>query len=374
MPFDPQQLTPAASLNRAVLADLPVELPGVAAAQGRRAYDLLSTAALAALIQAAAGDLELTGEPPSDGAGWVRRFDGCWRDPRPAVRAAAEALAARIGCWLGLLVLTLRQGAPASRAARPDWDAGYWAHWAGVQTILLGGGVVSGRLGRRLPGYALELLRAAGITDCAIRVAAHPAVLPLIGAARQVPEGFPAALVVDCGGTTVKRACAVYADGCLTGLRLLATEPAPRVLAATAPTTNQAQGLAAAVAALLVAGWRACAPTVPTLAPVLMVSLASYVSAGCPSDARLASYAQLSLLGSDPAGVIAALVTAQVGVPVTVHFIHDGTAAACAVAGTPQAAVILLGTALGIGFPAATTVGLRPYAAGRAGPVILPPL
>ena len=54
-------------------------------------------------------------------------------------------------------------------------------------------------------------------------------------------------------------------------------------------------------------------------------------------------------------------VSQRLGQAMTVHLVHDGTAAAKACAEVPHAAVITLGTAIGVGF-AAGAIGLRPIA------------
>jgi hypothetical protein len=59
--------------------------------------------------------------------------------------------------------------------------------------------------------------------------------------------------------------------------------------------------------------------------------------------------------------MLAEAVTDHTGRPCRVHMIHDGTAAAAAFAGRPAAAVIALGTALGVGFPPASAAGLRQW-------------
>ena len=79
--------------------------------------------------------------------------------------------------------MTLRRGDAASRAVRPDWDDTYWRHWAGISTVYLGGGIVSGRLGPRLVEHASRTLAEAGMAACAIRLAPWPAHLPSIGTA-----------------------------------------------------------------------------------------------------------------------------------------------------------------------------------------------
>jgi len=156
--LDPAHLTPAASLNRMRIIDLPgIVLP--TELRGRTVYAFLSAAALAAWVRQQGralglGELRALG---TDAA--LRRFDGCFSAPEPRVRAAAEAEARRCGLYLGCAILALRRGDPVNRQARPDWDASYWAHWAAVTTIAVGGGVVSGRLGPHLVAHAAQTLR-----------------------------------------------------------------------------------------------------------------------------------------------------------------------------------------------------------------------
>ncbi len=138
LPLDPANLTPAASLNRVRL----VALPGVALplhVAGATAYDLLSARVLAEWVRRHAGALGLADRRTADPDTLLRGLDRSFAAPDPATRAAAEAVARRFGEHLGYLVLVLRRGDPANRAARPDWDDSYWAHWARVTTISFGG-------------------------------------------------------------------------------------------------------------------------------------------------------------------------------------------------------------------------------------------
>ncbi|HMA33648.1 MAG TPA: hypothetical protein VKY74_04130 [Chloroflexia bacterium] len=85
-PLDPQHLTPAASLNRLRIGDL----PGLAldpAARGQCAYDLLSTAALVALVRQHAAALGLT---PADLAAQI----SC------GAYAQLHTLTDNLGAWL----------------------------------------------------------------------------------------------------------------------------------------------------------------------------------------------------------------------------------------------------------------------------------
>ena len=364
--LDPEHLTPLASLNSLRLVDLP-GLPLPAALRGRTGYQLLSSAALAEQVRAHAGALALAAVRDADPDTVLRRFDRCFAAGHPSVRAAAEALAARFGQRLGALLLTLRGGAAASRAARPEWGEGYWAHWAAVTTVHLGGGVVGGRLGPRLVAHTRRSLRQAGMTDCAVRRADWPALLPLIGAARSVPPGSRAALAFDCGQSFVKRACAVYADGHLARLHPLAPVPIRAVTAAIGddPTAALVRDLGARLVAVMADTWQRARAAGWHPDPLLRVSIASYVRDGQPLPRRGGPYAPLHTLAPRLDQWLAARLQDRLGHPLEVGLLHDSSAAARAVPRDPHAAVIMLGTALGVGFPPAAP-SLRPVAADFA--------
>ncbi len=90
----------------------------------------------------------------------------------------------------------------------------------------------------------------------------------------------------------------------------------------------------------------------------LMLSVAAYVQGGRLLGSGL--YANLNALSDDARPLLAEAVHAQTGRALRAHLIHDGTAACALYAGAPNAAVIVVGTALGIGFPPATDFDLRP--------------
>lgn len=361
-PLDPLNLTPAASLNRVrLLATPPFTLPPEVA--GRRAYDLLAARKLAAVVREDVAALGLLTGRDVDDDTLLRRLDTCFVAPDAAVRAAAEGIARRFGRVLGALVLTLRRGDPAARAARPEWDDSNWDYWAGITMIIIGGGLVSGRLGPHLVAQAARTLAEAGMTDCALELAAWPTTLPLIGAARSVPPGTAAAaLVCDFGHSFIKRARASYADGRLMRLDTLPPRPSRWLgnSSAPVPPPEQLAGLAEHIVGTLAETWRAEAAPRPDLAPHIVVSLAAYLRDGQPLTSQGGVYAALNTRSPNLARWLADRLSAASGRPFTVTLLHDGTAAARAYAGTPRVAVILLGTSLGGGFapPAAGSVPL----------------
>ena len=350
-PFNPDRLTPAASLNRVRIVDL----PGVAreaSVKGKTAYELLSAQALTDYLREHADALRLDAGL-SDAAHLPVAFDRCFEADNKHIRAAAEEAAGHFGRRLGYLILTLKRGDAANRRAREEWDDSYWAYWASIREIWLGGGLVSGHLGRRLRQYAQAVLAEAGATDCALHLSAYPSVLPLVGAARCFPPESQAGLVFDFGHSYIKRACALYEGGTLVALRLLSPLAADWTELAEDPA-SQAGRWAERVVNVVADTWQAACTSGLTPAPVMVASIASYVVDGQPAAYDRGIYAQLRVISDNLGRWLAQHVGERLGHPVEIDLLHDGTAAARTYAGTAHAAVIMLGTALGVGFPPCT--------------------
>jgi len=105
--------------------------------------------------------------------------------------------------------------------------------------------------------------------------------------------------------------------------------------------------------------WQATRTSGLTPAPVMVASIASYVVDGQPAAYDRGIYAQLRALSDNLGRWLSQNVGDRVGHSLGIDLIHDGTAAARPYAGTAHAAVIMLGTALGVGFPPRTDE-LRP--------------
>jgi hypothetical protein len=332
LPLDPARLTPAASLNRVRFSELPgLDLP--ADLVGRNAYWLLGAHALAELTR------DVAEAAPSDDAA---RHD--------------REVARRYGERLGWLLVTLRRGDLASREARPDWDASYWQRWASLTTVFLAGGIVDGPLGGPITAQAAETLTRAGHPELTVRTAHWPAVLPLIGAARAARGPFQeavAGMVFDFGGSFVKRAHAQYRGGRLVGLRLLAPVPARWTVpsAGREPTLEETAHLAHFIVTTLAETWEAVRARTPLLSTDILISLASYIRDGQPLARQGGTYAALHTIADDLPGWLGEQVSRAVGTAVAVYLLHDGTAAATALADEPNVSVIMLGTALGVGYP-----------------------
>ena len=366
-PFDPQNITPDVSLNRVRIVDLPgvaIDDPHV---RGSVAFRLLSAETLAAHVRQQAGALGLNAPESADRGALLKAFDKCFSSTNPATCRVAEEIARWYGRRLGYLLLTLKRCDPINREARPEWDDSYWAYWAKVRNVWLGGGLVSGRLGPLAVSSAQETLALGGVSDCTLRLAEHPSALPLLGAARTTPLTSRAALVFDFGGSFAKRAWAEYREGELAALHLMPSVPMPDM---TIPPMEEweakAQELAHYMVSVIADAWSAwesseAAANEVTLAPFVPVSLANYLRDGQPIGEQGGLYGILPVLSGDVAQLLSDEVRERIGKRVKIHFMHDGTVAATAYAGEPDAAVIMLGTALGVGFPPPSQ-GLWPLA------------
>jgi hypothetical protein len=227
-------------------------------------------------------------------------------DPALVGRLAAEVVSSQalressIAAYrqgLAQLIGTLRLGPTGGES---EWRAAYLRYWQGVRHIWLGGGIAA--------AYGAEL------SMDTVQVAEHAAILPLIGCARTLPAPDSRRAVLDFGQTSVKRGIAHYERGALRELQVMSSVAAP------------AEGAENIVEFVL--------QTVRAMADgEVVASVAAYVAGGKPVDKR-GTYAPL----------------ANATLPRRLRFVHDGTAAAAAIDSSERAAVIMLGTYLGVGF------------------------
>lgn len=373
----PFETPPSASLNRVQIVDLP-GLPLDAVVRGRRGDELVSNRALMALAGEHSAALGLSTDDLPAVAPLLTRSDARMRDRAarvvhdalasddPAKRAAGEAVARRLGRNLGWLLIALHRGDAANQAVRPDWQPADWETWAEVRQVWLGGGLSSGRLGETIAAEARQILDELGYGRIEVTLSPYRGQIALVGAARTLAftagaSAIPGArgrrrvLGLDFGHTLIKRAVLTYVDGTLTNLGPLS----PRLIDwRTIDPGQDEAALGRAVLALLADAIAEIAAEAPHVEPLALVSVAAYKQRG-----RLVGngpYATIHAAAGDlpAAGIISAAASDRAGHPLSVQVIHDGTAAALAHAGSAHSAVIVMGTALGVGFPPADVAGL----------------
>ena len=322
MPLDPYSITPNGSLNRVKM----MSAPGLPEAwRGKTMYQVMGRENLVKRIAEAFPELANQADP-------VRDFSEHYLARNNSL---AEAIADEMGLALGCLLLILKQGDAANREARPEWDDSYWSQWGGIQHIILGGGLMSGTLGKHMLVQAAQMLD--GLMT--LEIAKYPSALPLIGAARMANESAAPSWVFDFGGTNLKRACVIYAHD-----KLLTLEQLPSLLIPTFSETNDLFDFMIQAITNTISNESRSKGTL-----FLNISIANYVQWG-----RLApdnQYGRLRSLGEDSSQVFSEAVSKRMGYRVHVTLVHDGTAAAKVYAGAENTAVITIGTALGWGFP-----------------------
>ena len=374
----------AASINRIVIVDLPGQ-PVDHEVRDKRASYLLSVPALIRYAHAAADALampralrEADPELPETRRDLPRWVDGCLTRPDPQVQAAAHAIARRLGRNLGALVAALHRGDAANRAARADWTDREWEHWRQVRKVWIGGGIVSGDLGAAMVPHAREVLAETGC-DPGLTIARtpYPQHMTTLGAARYLPAGSTTtpehALIVDFGQTSVKRALVSYRRGAVARLFWLPSQaaawrwpsppsdgraPPPRPASVASAREVLSFVTEAICTGLALAEAHLGAP----VRPEVVASIAAYVEGGAVLGNGI--YALMRHLADDVRPLVADSVAAACDRRIRLAIIHDGAAAAAVHAGEPPApsAVIVVGTALGVGFPASEAAGLRPIA------------
>jgi hypothetical protein len=305
------------------------------------------------MIRQVAGDLALDPGDPDLFFAFNARYDN------PATRDAARALAERMGRRLGYLLLALVRGDAANRAVRPEWDAAHWAYWAGMERAIIAGGLWAGRLGEAALPATQAILQDA---RCPLAVERAPLgdALPLLGLARHAPPDAACMLLFDFGHTRVKRGAATYRGGKLVAL---ATQPAlPAACATTGSagqTTDEAQARWRWMADLIAKEWQALEPDVPLARTAIGLSLATHLEAGHPLDSDRSAYSRLAALAPHLATFLRDELAARLGPFRALALLHDGLAAASAYAGAPRTAILILGTAIGVGYAPDTARGLR---------------
>ena len=310
------------------LPDLP------AALRGARAFDWLSSVGIARQVRQRLPGIDLS--PVGGGLGpdvilaaapYPRALDALVS----AGDGRAIALADDIGVALAGLVAMLVLAPPDARRARPDWPAEHWERWTAVRRIALGGGIVSGELGRRLVASAVAWLPSLGAGTIRLRLADDPGSLALRGAATRLPDGR--VVLVDAGLTWIKRGLADVQRGRCRTLTTMAAVAPPLGLRAGALADFLADG-----AADIVQGERVVAAGFAVAADV--------DSAGQPLAGQPGLYGSLGTVSLERQ--LVDRLSGRLGYPVSVQTVNDGDAAAAAMAGEADA-VIMLGTAIGVG-------------------------
>jgi hypothetical protein len=266
-------------------------------------------------------------------------------------RLTAKQVAIQYGRCLATLLLTLKEGQLPNREARPEWNESHWSYWQTINQVWLGGGLVSGHFGQHMLAEARRLIQEAGYTDYVLDLTPHPAQMALIGAATTLSPQTEVALLLDFGQSQIKRAIALLAGGKLQKLHLLHPLPAAcGPLLENGPDSARAEAHLEHITAvfqlthrqLQKAGWQP---------QEVVMALACNLHQGQPGKEEWGCYGRLQELAPNLQEYLASQLREISDDALPFHLIQDAKAAALAHRGAEHAAVLTLGTAIGIGFP-----------------------
>jgi hypothetical protein len=341
MRFDPQQLTAAASLNR-----LRVEMDGAKIPPeitGKSGFELCSGKALAGIIRRRAGALGFEHGITADDRELIRRFDDCLTTAAPNTHAAAMVVVRELARNMAFIVLTARR---RSQAANLDeWDRGYWQHWQKITTIVFGGGIVAGNVGREFAKAVCEQWAQLGLPSVNFLVDPRAGRITIDGLASALKDRKGQFLLFDFGGSFVKRGLAEPSSGTMPIVQQLEKVSVPPEVANPSDDAAGGKSVLEFMVQTIVATWLQY--QVPVT--ILPVGLAAYLVDGHPC-VQGGGYTAMHHVTENVQTNLSQEIGRRINQDVNVRLVHDGTAAAMKYCGSQNLAVIMMGTALGVGF------------------------
>ena len=344
-----EYLTSRCSLNRAVLAKLP--LYGIEdGIEGLTFQQIFSTPLIVAEIRRLSRHYGCDFSDMPDAELPKILSQGMVSDDA-RLRQLTNRVSRRFGNRLGLILLTLRTGLAENRAARDDWDDNCWQYWHDLDTVILTGGLSSSMLGRRLKECILNVFDVARIKPYHIRLFDNGTYVGIMGIAQKLMADDTAALVLDMGQTGFKRAFIRRSGGEISEFRPMESVPSAYMRNS---FDSEAERLSAAIdlhkriVQLTAASFRDVQRE-EGLCDTILISIANYTHNGLLNTER-GGYAKLSLIGRDYARVLEDDLSGELHRDIKVKLVHDSTASALYFSGEKNAACITLGTGFGVGF------------------------
>lgn len=338
------------SLNRAVLAELP--LRGIDdEIEGMDFKRIFSTPSIVAEIRALSKRYGIDVSDKSDNDLPKILSEGIV-SPDARLRQLSERIAEKFGKRLGLILLTLRTGLPANRAARADWDDSCWRFWAELDTVILTGGLASSMLGRRFKEHIHAVFDKAGVKPYHVTLFDNGRYLGVMGLAQRLMSDNTSALVLDMGHTGIKRALVRKGIGEISGFTPMSSMPSEYMRSkfdSDSDKLNMAVELHRRIVNIVTSTYKELSVH-ESLDDTVLISIANYVHSGVLNPER-GGYAKLSVLGVNYASVLEEDLSGELHRNIKVRLVHDSTAAALYFEGMDNCACVTLGTGFGVGFP-----------------------
>lgn len=344
-----EYLTPRCSLNRAVLAKLP--LYGIEdEIEGLTFNEVFSTPVIAEEIRRAARRYGIDISHVSDGA-LPLVLEETLEAENIRYRQPAQQVVRKFGNRLGLLLLTLKTGERENRLARPDWDDSCWRYWRELDTVILTGGLASSMLGRRFKEYIHAIFDTAGIKPYDIMLFDNGTYIGIMGVAQRLTEDDTRSLVLDLGQTSFKRAIVKKIGGEIAEFTPLESLPSKYMqihfdsgeeehIAAIELHRYIVNTIASSYREGLMNG---------ELSDTVLISIANYTHNGILNSER-GGYAKLCKVSADYARVLEYDLSGELHRNMKVRLLHDSTASALYFSDIDNSVCITLGTGFGVGF------------------------
>lgn len=345
-----EYLTPLCSLNKAVVAKVPVK--GIDdSIQGKLFREIFSTQLIIDEMKSLAHDYGVDISSYEDSQ-LPKLIDSALISNDIKIRQLAQRVVVKFGNRLGLLLLTLKLGQQENKNARPDWDERHWNYWNKVHTVIFAGGLSSGMLGRRFKEQIHYVFDVADVKPYNIVLFDNGTYVGIMGCAQRLMEDGETALVLDLGHTNIKRCIVKKRMGELTEVNAL--ESKQSLYMSNSPIDKQerlnvALKLHKYLVKIIADTYREQSRDYE-LSQNIIISIASYTSGGVLNNKR-GGYAKLRGLGDNYSKILSEDLSGELHKGISVRLIHDGTANALYFSNIENSVCISLGTAFGVGFP-----------------------
>ncbi|MBR2715529.1 MAG: hypothetical protein IKB73_04910 [Ruminococcus sp.] len=344
-----EYLTPTCSLNKAVLAKLPIY--GIDdSIEGKTFKEIFSTKLIVEEIKSIAKQhsVDISG---FDDYMLPKLLDKALISDDVKYNTFALRIAKKFGDRLGLILLSLKQGSKENRKSRSDWSDEHWDYWAQLDTVIFVGGLASSMLGRHFKERIQHIFDIAAEKPYNIMLFDNGTFVGAMGCALRMMEDNSTSLVMDFGHTNLKRCIAKKASGEIrefTALESVESKYVHTKLNEGEDIWNTALLLHKHLVKTIVDTYRKNYEKY-NLNNKIIISIANYNAAGELCSER-GGYAKLTELGNDYAKILTEDLSGALHKRVEVKLIHDGTANALYFSEIENSACISLGTAFGVGF------------------------
>lgn len=348
--FSCEYLSYVCSLNRGVMAELPVK--GVDdSIKGKKFSEIFSTKIIIEDIKKTAKKygVDLSQYEDYQLPKIIDRGLVC---DDIKLKGLSNKIAVKYGNRLGLILLALRLGQKENRKARTDWDNSHWEYWANLNTVILVGGLASSMFGRKLKEQIQGIFDRKGAKPYNIVLFENGTYIGLLGCANALMKDNETSLVFDFGHTMTKRGIVTKSAEQISQFTTFESTPTLYMqdkFDTDEEKTKMALSLHKNIVKIIANTYKEASKTNEP-SDKIYVSIANYVAGNVLNDYR-GGYAKLCVLGRDYTKILTEDISGELHKKVSVKLVHDGTATALYFSDIENSVCLSLGTSFGVGFP-----------------------